>query len=599
MCGINGIFVYGDTAPRVDRAELLRVRDSMSIRGPDGDGVWLSEDGRVGLGHRRLAIIDLAPTGAQPMTSDSGNWITFNGEIYNYKELRRELEAKGYRFRTNSDTEVMLQLYADRGRDMVRSLRGMYAFALWDERNRGLLLARDAFGIKPLYFTDEGGTIRFASQVKALLVGVISDRAPEPAGHVGFFTWGSVPEPYTLYKAVRAVGAGSTLWIDRDGRLSQDTFFDVTREFEAAEQRGIDSTGGIPLEELIREALNRSVRRHMVADVPVGVFLSSGLDSSAIAAFASSLSAEPLRTITLGCAEYKGLEIDETPVAQVIAERYGCSHTERWCAKGHFVGEIESIMNAMDQPSIDGANTFLVSREASRAGLKVALSGLGGDETLGGYPSFAELPRAARLLGPLSRVPGLGAGFRQLVSRLPERVSSPKYAGVFEYGRDIGQIYFLRRALFMPWELPRVMDPDLARTGWKELRVLDRLRDATGAIRSDFLKVSALETTHYMRNQLLRDTDWAGMASSLEIRVPFLDVDFLRSVAGIFAHSHLSKKGILAPIHSDDLSERIARRSKTGFLIPLRQWGEDLLGNGQFKNRGLRGWARAVHARFV
>ena len=600
MCGINGVFAYRDAAPPVDREEVVRVRDSMSIRGPDGEGLWMSDDRRVGFGHRRLAIIDLNPTGAQPMTTPAGNWITFNGEIYNYKELRAELQAKGYVFRSTSDTEVMLHLYTDRGIDMVHALRGMYAFALWDARERALFLVRDPFGIKPLYYHDDGKTLRFASQVKALLKGAPIDLAPDPAGHVGFFTWGSVPEPHTLYKAIRSVPAGTAMRFGADGRGSKNNFFNVTREFIAAEERGgADQSNAIPPEELIREALNRSVRRHMVADVPVGVYLSSGLDSAAITAFASAATAEPLRTLTIGCAEYRGTNSDETPVAKILAQLYGCQHTERWCAKGHFVGEIETIMNAMDQPSIDGANTFLVSREAGRAGLKVALSGLGGDETLGGYPSFSEIPRAARSLAPFARIPGLGMALRVLASKVPESYASPKYAGVLEYGRDIADVYFLRRALFMPWELPKVMNADLIRAGWQELDVRGSLHEVTAGIKGDFFKVSALEMTQYMRNQLLRDSDWAGMASSIEVRVPFLDVDFMRTVADHYVQRPLSRTNILAWIHTEELSRRIASRSKTGFLIPLRRWGEDLIGNFKFQNRGLRGWARAVHARFA
>ena len=598
MCGINGVFAYKDTAPPVEREEVLRVRDSMSVRGPDGEGLWMSDDRRVGFGHRRLAIIDLNPTGAQPMTTPAGNWITFNGEIYNYKELRAELQAKGYQFRSTSDTEVMLHLYTDRGIDMVNAMRGMYAFALWDAKEHALWLVRDPFGIKPLYYYDDGRTVRFASQVKALLKGGPIDHAPDAAGHVGFFTWGSVPEPHTLYKAIRSVPSGTAIRFDANGRRPENNFFNLTKEFIAAEEREHSESVALPSEELIREALNRSVRRHMVADVPVGVFLSSGLDSAAIAAFASVATQEPLRSITIGCAEYKGTHSDETPVAKLLAQLYGCQHTERWCAKGHFVGEIETIMEAMDQPSIDGANTFLVSREASRAGLKVALSGLGGDETLGGYPSFSEIPRATRSLAPFARIPGLGRMVRFVVSKVPESYASPKYAGVVEYGRDIADIYFLRRALFMPWELANVMDADLVRAGWRELDVRGQLHAVTAGIRSDFFKISALEMTQYMRNQLLRDTDWAGMASSLEVRVPFLDVDFVRTVAQHFARRPLSRTQILAWIHTEELARRIASRAKTGFLIPLRKWGEDLLGNFKHTNRGLRGWARAVHARF-
>jgi len=235
MCGIAGIFAYGASAPPVDQEELLRIREHMINRGPDGAGLWISPDRRVGLAHRRLAIIDLSQTGAQPMATADGRYrITFNGEIYNYRELKKELQAKGYVFHSNSDTEVLLHLYADRGEDMVHALRGMYAFALWDERKKGMFLARDPFGIKPLYYADDGTAIRVASQVKALLAGGAIDTTIEPAGHVGFFLWGHVPEPYTLYKGIRALPAGTSLWIDASGPKPSRQFFNVTEELAKA-----------------------------------------------------------------------------------------------------------------------------------------------------------------------------------------------------------------------------------------------------------------------------------------------------------------------------------------------------------------------------
>ena len=217
MCGIAGIFAY-NSGSVVEEKELLACREAMVARGPDGSGAWISPDGDIGLASRRLSIIDLTDAGAQPMATEDGSLrLVFNGEIYNYRALRSGLEARGHRFRSESDTEVLLHLYRERGQNMVHDLRGMYAFALWDDRKKGLLLVRDPFGIKPLYYADDGSSIRFASQVKALLKTGRVDRSCQPAGHVGFFLWGYVPEPYTLYRGVRALPAGSTLWIDRSG----------------------------------------------------------------------------------------------------------------------------------------------------------------------------------------------------------------------------------------------------------------------------------------------------------------------------------------------------------------------------------------------
>ena len=598
MCGIAGIFAYRESALPVDQEELLRIRESMISRGPDGAGIWLSPDRRVGLVHRRLSVIDLTDGGAQPMSSiDGGLTITFNGEIYNYRELRQELESKGYRFQSHSDTEVLLHLYADRGQDMVYGLRGMYSFGIWDERNKGLFLARDPFGIKPLYYADNGSTIRFGSQVKALMASNVLDRRPDPAGHAGFFIWGSIPEPHTLYAAIRAVPAGSTVWLTLSGHRLDKVFFDVSKEFAAAERRGIDLTDN-GAEECVTDALNESVRRNLVADVPVGVFLSAGYDSTAFTAIASKLATSPLRTITLGCKEYAGTANDETPVARLVAERYGCRHTECWIASTDFAKHFEALLLAMDQPSIDGVNTFIISAQAHNAGLKVAMSGLGGDELFAGYPSFSEIPRASALIAPLARLPGFGTAFRRAASPILRNFISPKYAGIFEYGNDIGQLYLLRRGLFMPWELPDVMELDFARAGWRDLHAVERLYATTSGIRSNFLKIAALELTHYTRNQLLRDADWAGMAHSLEIRVPFLDVDLLRSVALASTRISIARRKLMGGVHDPALSKRITERRKTGFLVPLEQWGSQVTRTVPGRHRGLRAWARAIHGRF-
>ena len=285
MCGIAGIFFYHTDAPQVVREELMRMQKSMISRGPDGEGLWISDRRDVGLAHRRLSIIDLSDAGSQPMTIEGERYrIVFNGEIYNYQTLRRELEGEGYHFLSTSDTEVLLYLYADRGPEMVHALRGMFAFAIWDEEKRGLFLARDHFGIKPLYIHDDGKTFRCASQVKALLAGGGFEQKMEPAGHVGFFLWGSVPEPFTLYQDLFALPAGHTLWIDDNGPRAPQCYFDIADELvQAASQPPRNPS----VQEALQSALRDSVRYHLIADVPVGVFLSAGVDSGTLTALAS------------------------------------------------------------------------------------------------------------------------------------------------------------------------------------------------------------------------------------------------------------------------------------------------------------------------
>ena len=529
MCGIAGIFAYASRAPDVDRDELLRVRDAMSMRGPDGSGLWMASDSRAALAHRRLAIIDLSPAGAQPMVGADGRFvITFNGEIYNYRELKAELEVAGAVFRSNSDTEVLLHLYQRHGPDMIGMLRGMFAFAIWDCAGNELFLARDAFGIKPLYYSDDGRTFRFASQVRALRASGAIDSTPDPAGVAGFLIWGAVPDPFTLYGSIRSLQAGTTMHVDRFGRTRLSRFFDVRRELLEAQATAAPMA---ERRDRLADALECSVRRHLVADVPIAVFLSAGIDSGVITSIASGMAPGRLRTLTVGFDEYKDSNLDETVLAERVASLYRTQHSTHVVSRKDFEQDFESILDAMDQPSIDGINTWLVAKAASKAGVKVALSGLGGDELFAGYPSFRQVPELQRRLSWMQRIPALGRLTRRAAAPWAGRFSSPKYAGLLEYGPSVEGAYLLRRALHMPWELDQLLDPRSVEAGIEQLRTMTSLHESVADVRGDAGRVAALELQWYMRNQLLRDSDWAGMAHSIEIRVPFVDVDLFRCVA--------------------------------------------------------------------
>ena len=592
MCGIAGIFSYGPSPRPVEAEELLRIREAMHRRGPDGEGLWISADARVGLAHRRLSIIDLSPTGAQPMSTPDGRLhITYNGEIYNYRELRRQLEVSGSRFISSSDTEVLLHLYRRHGADMVHKLRGMFAFAIYDSLDRSLFLARDPFGIKPVYFSDDGHGIRFASQVKALLKSSSIDTQPSAAGHVGFFVWGHVPDPHTLYRGISALPAGSTLHINARGLRNLRRYFRVADEFAAAADEAASLT--VPAKrEALADAVVDSVRHHLVADVPVGVFLSSGMDSTTLTAVAMQVASGDLRTITLGFDEYRGTHDDETPLASLVAARYGSSHQTQWVSKGDFLNEMPEMLEAMDQPSIDGVNTYFVSRAAARAGMKVAMSGIGGDELLGGYPSFRDVPLMARLLHAMPMGSELGIGARKMLAPLIKRMTSPKYASLLEFGGSYSGAYLLRRGLYMPWELPEFIDREFVDEGWEELVTLLRLEETIRGLPTPYAKVSSLELSWYMRNQLLRDSDWAGMAHSLEIRTPLVDVEFFRRVAPLIMHGELNKKDMVE-VPRIPLPARVSERRKTGFSIPVRDWVRKA-GDDPRLARGIRGWARKL-----
>jgi len=597
MCGIVGYYAYAADAPPIAPTELVRVRDSMMKRGPDGAGEWLSADRRVGLGHRRLAIIDLSAGAAQPMASISGSsLISFNGEIYNFKELRAGLEQQGQQFRTNSDTEVILALYEREGVAMLRRLRGMFAIIIWDELRRGMLIARDPMGIKPLFFSEDRGTVRIASQVGALLAGDV-DAALDPAGCVSFFVLGYVAEPFTIRRHIRALPAGHSLWIDASGMGAPREFHSIHGTLLEAERRSGEQETPAGAE-LIGSAIRASVAAHMVADVPVGLFLSAGLDSTSVASLARDYTAAPLQTLTLGFQEYRGTDQDEVPIAEEVARTFGTDHRTRWVRRDDFLDERDNILRAMDQPTIDGANAYFVSKIAAQSGLKVALCGLGGDELFGGYPGYLQVPRLTRMLRPFRLFPGLGRALRSVSSRALGHLTSPKYAGLLEYGTTFESAYLLRRALYMPWELSDVLDADFARVGWSDLDLIERLRQTIAGLRCDRTRMMALEMTWYMRNQLLRDADWAGMAHSLEIRTPLVDAHLLRDLAPLLSGSAPPSKQAMIRSTPAGRIDALIKRRKTGFTVPVRDWLMKSIGQKD-GDRGLRGWAKYVFRQHV
>ena len=576
MCGITAIFAYGTKAARVNREELEAITESMRSRGPDAGGTWISDDGRVGLGSRRLAIIDLTDEGTQPMFGVAGEVaIVFNGEIYNHRELRASLERGGARFHSHTDTEVILQLWRRDGRAMLGLLRGMYAFAIYDTRVKRMFVARDPYGLKPLYFADDGKTIRFASEVKALLAGGAVSRTISPAGAAGFFLTGSVPEPFTIRDDVRLVEAGTCFTIDEHGRSEAETHLSIASVFcRGRTQRGV--TGLTEPEIVFQERVEESIEHHLVSDVPVGVFLSAGIDSSALASIAARRYRERLRTFTLAFEEFRGSTGDEAPLAERFARELGTLHRTRVVTREEFRSDLPAFFSAMDQPTIDGVNTWFISKAVHESGVKVALSGVGGDELFGGYPSFRRVPRIAQIAhSPF-------ASLAPLVSR------HPKAALIGQMGRTYPGAYLLQRGLYLPNELASVLGEDMAREGLERLSMLELVEKAmTPDPGTAFARVATLEASLYMRNQLLRDTDWASMAHSVEVRTPFVDAALLRQLAPLLLETGRVGKEVLAA----RLPEWLRRRTKTGFFVPMREWA-DLPPDGT--STRMRSWARVV-----
>jgi asparagine synthase (glutamine-hydrolysing) len=608
MCGIAGFFEYDHRGHAPSEAELLLIRDAMAQRGPDGAGLWIAANRRVGLAHRRLSILDVSDNAAQPMfTADNQLGIVFNGEIYNFKSLRNRMLAKGHRFRSTGDTEVLLALYREYGEEMLLHLRGMFAFALFDAKRRTLLLARDPLGIKPLYFSQAHGVVTFASQVKALLASPAVDRTPDPAAHAGFYLWGNVPEPYTLYRGVRSLPAGHCMTLKLDGGEPRvrcyahlvDELVDGTTRAQYPATK--------PDKVILHDALRETVEQHMVSDVPVAVFLSAGLDSATTLALMSELPGVQIRSLTLGFDTMRNTPLDETPIAETLARIYGAEHRSYFVGREVFQQERAHLLHAMDQPTVDGVNTYFVSRMSKQAGFKVALSGLGGDELFAGYPSYIQVPRIVESLSTVGSLPVVGKLWRIVTAQAMKRMTSPKYAGLLEYGGSYPGAYLLRRGLYMPWELPSVMDPDMAAQGLRELHPLLSMKETlrpfqnmTGPAASR-LRVTALEMSMYMRQQLLRDADWAGMAHSVEIRTPFVDFQLLHDLAPLLAGPNPPGKQQMAACPARALPRDVLDRPKTGFGVPVREW---LMSGasprpGQWMDRGLRGWSRLILDHFL
>jgi asparagine synthase (glutamine-hydrolysing) len=589
MCGIAGAFAFDLSAKPIEQSIVERLNDQQRRRGPDGTGLWCSADKRITLGHRRLAIIDTGPTGAQPMCDATGRWvISFNGEIYNYRALREELERLGREFKTNSDTEVLINVIACWGEAGLRKLRGMYAVALWDCIERELWLIRDPYGIKPLYVAETAGTLWFASQARALARCAPIDTSREAAALTGFYLWGHVPEPFTWWAGIRMLPAGQLLRARAGEQCHTKPFAKVEDCYTHRPARPLQ-----PGE--LRSQLCDSVSHHLVSDVPVGVFLSAGIDSNVIAALASELSPN-LRSITLAFDEYAGTDDDEAPLAEVAARALGCAHTTHRIGRSEFASLVDDFFDCMDQPTIDGLNTYLVSYAAAKLGLKVALSGLGGDELFGGYPSFRDVPRLARWaalakLQPISKA--VGRALRAIA--LPGM--PPKLPGLFTHSSSLTTAYLLRRGLYLEDELGSLLDESWITEGLERLATQSVLAATVAPMRAtgspEYAQIAALESCWYMRNQLLRDTDWSSMAHGIEVRVPLVDFALLESLGPTIASQSPPSKRDLAAC-SERIPSAIYARSKTGFTTPVRQWIAD---GENGKARGLRGWAGKVHQR--
>ena len=594
MCGIIGAFSWRGSAAPPERQHVERGRDAMWRRGQDGSGYWQSDDGRAAFGHRRLAIIDLDDRSRQPL-SRGPLTIAFNGEIYNFAELRDELEALGVAFTTKGDSEVILALFERDGAAAFERLRGMFAIAIFDERSGSLTLARDPYGIKPLYVAQADGCLWFGSQVKALRMIPTISSEPDPAGLTGFHLWGSVPEPFTLFKAIRALAPGHWQHVDRDGPRPATCFASIPATLASAT---IDDNGDV--EAIVGSAIRDSVRAHLVADVEVGLFLSAGIDSAALLGTIATLGQQRVKAITIGFEEFDGTALDEVPLAARSAAMYGAEHIVDRLSRRDIEDHLDTVLETMDQPSIDGVNSWFASRAAHNAGLKVVMSGLGADELLAGYSTFDSVPALHRRARLAANLPFVGAiadwGLRNGLKGFDRK--HPKASGVLRHGGTLPGAYLVRRALLMPHRLDAALDRDTLHAGLATLRPVERVAGSLDPVPpGTTAQMMALEAGNYMRNQLLRDADWSSMAHTLELRVPFVDWPTLRKIAPVAVLlGNRRGKRALAQVPIPPLDPEILTRRKSGFATPLNT---EVAVGGRINSAGSRSWAERVARAFA
>ena len=566
MCGITGIF-----SREGGKDVVASMCSAVRHRGPDDSGIapLAAADGAAesgAFGHQRLAIIDLSAAGHQPMFSPDGRLaITYNGEIYNYLALKAELEAEGVKFRSSCDTEVLLMGWWKHGSAFLSRLRGMFAFAIWDSAAQRGYLVRDAFGIKPLYVAEHKGEVLFASEVRAVLASGVVPPALSPLGIASYLSSGSVAEPLTIIDGVFAVPPGCIIEVAlRNGRFETR----APKRFTTAFQESDD----IPRElrshaHRVRNALRESVGRHLVSDVPVAVFLSGGIDSSAVAGLASELSSSRLESFTVTFSE---AAYSEAEPARDAARRFNTRHHEIPLTGQDLLDALPEVFAAMDQPSLDGLNTFVVSRVVRSFGIKVVLSGLGGDELFGGYPSF----RRAHYIAGLWRLPKSmrragAAGTRAFADMRADRVRT-----LLDEQFPAHAAYRASRTLFGDQQVSALTGGRFRTHGFNASP-----DDVDVGRLSLMQQVSLYELSGYMRNTLLRDSDVFSMSQGLELRVPFVDAEVARvaAAASVGLRRGASAKPVLVEAVRDLLSSETTGRPKRGFTLPFESWMRDEL----------------------
>lgn len=568
MCGINGIYGLDDTL--LAKQRIAAMNTCMKHRGPDDEGVFAKE--KIALGHRRLSIIDLSAAGHQPMSSVDGRYhIVYNGELYNYQELKFELKRvvansgqQAYFFQTSTDTEVIIAAYARWGADCLKRFNGMFAFAIWDEQQKELFVARDRMGIKPLYYCLTSGIFAFSSEIRSLLQSELVPRKLDAAALVDYLRYQTVHAPDTIVKGIKMLMPGHYLHLKNE-KVIAHCYWDMIKNTNT-------QAAGKNYQEVCKDVntlLTKAVERRLIADVPFGAFLSGGIDSSAIVGLMSKVSTEKVKTFSITFDEQ---EFSEARYAQLIAKKFDTEHHEIKLQPADFIAQLPQALKAMDHPSGDGPNTYIVSKATKEAGITMALSGLGGDELFAGYDVFNRyLELKSKKL--LTRMPYfLRASGGNALTLVKPGVASEKIAELLKQPSiDFSSFYTLSRQVLLDKKIKTL----LKNTILPKNKITEQLKEQDfSSLASDISKVSYGEMSTYMQNVLLRDTDQMSMAHALEVRVPFMDYTLVEYVLGLPDKFKIpsSPKKLLVDALGDLLPPEIVNRPKMGFTFPWRQW---------------------------
>lgn len=579
MCGISGILNFKNFNQVYLKKNINILNESHFRRGPDAGGIWVSEDYNIAISHRRLSIIDLSQNSNQPMVSGNAQFIiSFNGEIYNFHELRREiLDKYDYQFRTSSDTEVILALYQFEGNESFKRLRGMFAIAIWDIAKKKLILTRDGFGIKPLYYYTDKDKLIFSSQVKSIKKCDDLKLTKSAAGHLSFYLNGFIQDPFTLYSEIKSVPSGKILEITYTNNKLNEFIYDHTSISDIWLNALNTKINIKETQERIHSSLLKTVNYHMVSDVPVGLFLSSGIDSISLLGLLNQNKkiTEDFSSMNLSFNSLINTKFNESDLASKSANFFDSKLISVKLENEEIDFYLKEIFDSMDQPSIDGINSWLISKIASESKFKVALSGVGADEIFGGYPSFKLIPLLLKFTKIFSNRKFIIKFYENIFERfnLLQNLIPHKAKYIFRYGDNLKNLFYLKRSIRTHQDLNHYFEKSFIDEGLSDLFDKDELSDINFESNlNDTSLISILESSFYLKNQLLRDIDWASMHHSLEVRTPYVDTFFLKEVAPYLINLNKTNKKYLilnsAKINNE-LKLKLLKRKKTGFSTPL------------------------------